>query len=231
MGCDSSHDSCTPEEQSLHAVTLDAYAIDSYEVTNTRYASCVEAGSCTVPHSTLSNTRAEYYGNAAYVNYPVVHADWNQAAAFCAWDGKRLPTEAEREKAARGGDDTRSYPWGNDAPTCSQANLSRDSLGTHCDVLDMTAVGIYPAGASPYGAMDMTGNVEEWVSDWYELGCYSVSRPISPQGPATGTLRVLRGGGWYYGYLGYVRASARDSNDPDGWGRGGGLGFRCVRPQ
>ncbi|MCX6041123.1 MAG: formylglycine-generating enzyme family protein [Caldilinea sp.] len=226
MGCDSSNpaESCNSWEQPLHTVTLSAYSIDKYEVTNARYKACVAAGGCTVPGSVDSSKRSPYYGTSTYADYPVLNVDWFQANAFCAWAGKRLPTEAEWEKAARGSSDTRKYPWGNSAPDCTKTNY--DSC-----VGDTSRVGSYPSGASPYGVMDMAGNVDEWVQDWYDSSYYSVSPSNNPQGPETGTYRVLRGGSWVsFDFVGDVRSALRSVLPPRPLDLDSN-GFRCVRSQ
>jgi formylglycine-generating enzyme required for sulfatase activity len=224
MGCDSTHNggySCSGDDF-LHTVSLDAYLIDKYEVTNAQYAQCVTAGSCRAPVSNNSYTHSPYYGNAAYANHPVIWVEWNQASAYCAWAGKRLATEAEWEKAARGSSDTRAYPWGDTVPTCALANFWPSSA---C-VGDTSAVGSYPSGASPYGVMDMAGNVWEWVNDWYGETYYSQSPESNPPGPSSGDTRVLRGGAWYNLEVN-VRSAYRLRNNPDD--TSSNIGFRCSR--
>ena len=188
MGCnpqDNDGFSCFPAEQPRRTVYLDAYRIDKYEVTNRQYAECVAAGAC-IP------TVNTYYDNPEYALYPVISIPWEQANQYCAWAGKRLPSEAEWEKAARGSSDTRVFPWGNQSPNCTLANWS---TAPAC-VGHISAVGAFPDGASPYGVMDMAGNVWEWVNDWWQWDYYPTAPASNPTGPESGQYKVLRGGAW-----------------------------------
>lgn len=210
------------DEAPVHTVTLDAYWIDKFEVTNAQYKLCVDDGVCTPPDTGGSETRNAYFGELEFGNYPVVFVDWYQADTYCAWTGGRLPTEAEWEKAARG-EDERIYPWGNQPPTCDLTNYEI-APSTWC-VGDTTRVGNYPDGASPFGALDMAGNLWEWVADWYAENYYSNSPEANPTGPLNGADKVLRGGAWGY-YEDGVRSADRGWSAPSEAYRNGG--FRCV---
>lgn len=203
-------------EEPHHKVILDSFYMDKYEVTNSQYKACVEAGACLSPTS-FSATRSNYYDNSQYDNYPVIFIYWNYAKTYCEWRGGNLPTEAQWEKAARG-TDGRSYPWG-EGIDCSKANY-------YSCKEDTIKVGSYENGVSPYGIYDMAGNVWEWVADWYSETYYQDSPANNPLGPDSGQSRILRGGMWMSNE-GTLRTSYRYNVAPtytDNF-----VGFRCVR--
>jgi len=202
------------DEAPVHRVKLDAFYLDKDEVTQGEYDECVRAGRC---------KDNEKYDGLTGTRQPVVGVDWNDAKSYCAWAGKRLPSEAEWEKGARG-TDGRVYPWGNQAPSCQYAVM--DDGGFGCGLKKTWEVGSKPAGASPYGAMDLAGSVWEWVADWSGESYYQQSPSQNPTGPSSGTFRVVRGGSWIH-FAWYVRSSGRFGDGPTD--RNPYLGFRCSR--
>ncbi|MFT3893759.1 MAG: SUMF1/EgtB/PvdO family nonheme iron enzyme [Anaerolineales bacterium] len=205
------------DEMPTHKVYLDAFWIDQTEVTNKMYSACVDAGVCNAPTNTVSAKNVNYYGNIAFDNYPVIYVTWNMASTYCGWAERRLPTEAEWEKAARGSDGN-MYPWGNNAPDGNLLNFNNI-------VADTSSVKSYETGKSPYGAYDMSGNVWEWVNDWYSETYYSISEPSNPRGPDSGQARVQRGGS-FYDTSNFIYSSKRDKGDPGFVSFN--LGFRCA---
>lgn len=226
MGCDPDHIAgfgCQPDQVPLHRVYLDTYWIDKTEVSNAQYARCVEARGCTPPRDNSSETRPSYYGDPQYADYPVIWVNWEQAAAYCRWANRRLPSEAEWEKAARGAADTRVYPWGDQPANLSFANF-RASAGAAA-AQDVMRVADLSGGASPYGLLNMAGNVWEWVNDSYAAGYYRESPESNPTGPASGDLKVIRGGAWYDLADKLTVAYRNTSPSQDAYH---GFGFRCA---
>jgi serine/threonine-protein kinase len=213
----------------VHTVYLGGYWFDKYEVTNRQYALCVEAGACAPPFTASTFTRDSYYGNPEFADYPVVWVKWPMARAYCEWAGRRLPTEAEWEKAARGTDE-RIYTWGNETVSGDRANLCdvncpKEWANANFDdgYPDTAPVGSYPAGASPYGVMDMAGNVWEWTSSLIE------PYPYDPEDgredlEAPGE-RAWRSGAWNDGYW-WMRVSVRYRSVTFYWYYN--LGIRCA---
>ncbi|MFC1889201.1 formylglycine-generating enzyme family protein [Thermodesulfobacteriota bacterium] len=227
------------DELPVHNVCISTFAMDVHEVTNAEYAKCVDAGMCTAPPYTYSITRSTYYGDPAYDDFPVIYMNWHNAEDYCTWAGKRLPTEAEWEYAARGGlpeppdMEYKRYPWG-DTIDCDDANYGRGDSSSPC--LDHCHNGecdndTHPAenyAPNGYGLYDMAGNVREWTNDWYQADYYSVSPENNPQGPASGFYRVQRGGSWYsFNFFEYYpRVAARSMSNPSS--KACFVGFRCA---
>jgi len=217
------------DEEPPHSVHVDDFWIDQTEVTNRMYALCVEAGVCQEPTSTGSETHSNYYGNAEFDNYPVILADWSMAKTYCEWAGRRLPTEAEWEKAARG-ENASVYPWGdtfdgslvNFCDTNCSSPLPNKSFND--GFADVAPVGSYPSGKSVYGALDMAGNVLEWVSSLYKP--YPYDATDGRENLDSSDTRVLRGGTWLGdqdGVRSTVRIESISSNSNNF------IGFRCSR--
>jgi sulfatase modifying factor 1 len=207
------------DEQPQRRVHLDAFAIDKWEVTIARYLRFVKATGHKPPPNPYGSL--PLLAMKGVENLPVVQVTWHDAADYCQWAGKRLPTEAEWEKAARGSDG-RVFPWGNEAPTGLRANFNREWEG----VRTLRPVGSFPEGRSPYGIEDMAGNAREWVQDWYDPAYYAGAPDHNPRGPERGLLKSIRGGSWRHA-VNDIRSAMR--------GKGGfalktdGTGFRCAR--
>lgn len=202
---------------------LDSFYIDVTEVTNAMYADCVGAGACSFQRDASSYTVPNYAFNPDYEDYPVIWVPWAYAADFCAWRGARLPTEAEWEKAARG-TDSRLYPWG-DTFDETRANFW-DTEAIASDFYDTEPVGSYPEGASPYGLLDMAGNVAEWVWDWYSPGYYEQAPSENRTGPErrSGYSHVVRGGAFYRTPV-FLMTTFRDYTSANSHTA---IGFRCA---
>lgn len=214
-----------------HTVALNGFWIDQAEVTNAQYRHCVEAGVCRAP--TACSWGEPTYEDAAKADHPVLCVAWRDADVYCTWAGGRLPTEAEWEYAARG-PDSAIYPWGDEFD-----GTRLNSCDANCPHLDHAVtdyddgyartapVGSYPEGASWCGALDLAGNVWEWVADWH--GAYPLTQQTNPTGPDSGSERLIRGGSWFdYNEYGFLRADNRHPFEPRA--THDMIGFRCVVP-
>ena len=218
MGSGDDNPKIGDEEKPQHTVYLDAFWIDQTEVTNAMYARCEQDGACEPPLSEKSYTHSPYYSNPSFSDHPVNFVNWHQAFAYCQWAGRRLPTEVEWEKAARG-TDGRIFPWGDASPAWNLLNFNYRWE-------DTDKVGSFPSGASPFGALDMAGNASEWVQDWYASSYYSSSLNSDSVVPPSGSKRVVRGGSWNEPGF-YVLSAFRFGSEPDGAGAPT-VGFRCA---
>jgi formylglycine-generating enzyme required for sulfatase activity len=212
-------------ESPVHEVSLSAYQVSRYPVTVEQFKNFIDAEGYQIERWWKGggfgerNQPGEWDDQLLYPNRPVVNVTWYEAAAWCAWTGGRLPSEAEWERAARGLEG-RKYPWGNEEPDRERANYDETEIG------HATPVGLFPRGTTPDGIHDLAGNVLEWVSDWYDEKYDTKSPPLNPTGPTSGKYRVVRGGSWFDDSR-FLRSSVRGRGGPGV--RDSVIGFRCAR--
>ncbi len=215
MGLDGVH--ALEDERPAHRVWLATFVIDQYEVTTAQYAEFFNSEDRDPPW------QWEAVEFSRHSDRPVIGVSWHDAESYCRWKGKRLPTEAEWEKAARG-TDGRSYPWGSQAPTNERANFALGARFSYDLVL--APVQSHPQGRSPFALHHMAGNVYEWVQDWYAIDYYDSSPDRNPTGPVKGQFKVVRGGSWS-DLPKYLLTYGRFKLSPDT--RNSYTGFRCAR--
>ena len=226
MGGEGGHS--TADEGPKHKVWLDAFLIGTYEVTNAQYHAFVKATGHRLPENCCDPRYNIWKGDLLppdVEKLPVINVSWDDATAFCRWGGARLPTEAEWEKASRG-TDGRIYPWGNDPPSGNRANYSFDPVSMWEGPASLAKRNQYEFGTSPYGALEMAGNVWELVQDWYDENYYKSSPAKNPKGPEKGEGRVIRGGSWR-NTADMLHASNRNKHVPTE--RRVYIGIRCAK--
>ncbi len=234
-GCDSVKNFSCESNAPIKMHELSAYLIDKFEVTNAAYAVCVTAGKCTSPKKLSSNKEADYHGNPKYGNFPVVNITWQQAVDYCTFAGKKLPTEAQWEKA--NGDDGRNYAWGGQSPdhkhpdpNCKDNlvnwNYNTCALSPESGTLDVTS---FPKGKSKFGVFNLAGNVREWLADWFATDSYTTGPVKDGTGSANGTERCIHGGGWDTDKYGRDNLSRfkRNKQKPDFFNHA--TGSRCAK--
>ncbi|MBM4345548.1 MAG: SUMF1/EgtB/PvdO family nonheme iron enzyme [Deltaproteobacteria bacterium] len=234
VGCAPTETGCAAPEQPQHLVSLPAFFLDRFEVTVAHYKQCLEANACTVPANAPATCNL---GNSQRAKHPINCLPWSAASAYCAWVGKRLPTEAEWEMAARGhcvsADsnackvELKPFPWGTKLASCSMTWM-KDAVkgGDGCNTNATTLVGLASNDVSPVGVRDLGGNVSEWVQDTYEAGFYAKSPQDSPVNAAAGTQKVARGGN-FASIASETRSARRQGLD--GGGTYPSVGFRCAK--
>ena len=221
MGSDPKVDRAAgPQEQPQRPVSLDAFEIDRYEVTNVHYLRFVLATGTAWPPFWMQDPFLEKMSS-----HPVIGVTWEEADAYCRWAGKRPPTEAEWEKAARG-KDGRVFPWGNEPAGWMKSNIAHPGSKRGFKYPPLANVNRYDKGVSPYGVYQMAGNVSEWVADWFDPEYYQRTRSDNPTGPAAGELKVFRGGSWNEDPE-VARSAGRNAGTPDH--RSYLIGFRCAQ--
>jgi len=214
MGCQGAQCAETNNWSPTHSVMLSAFSIDVREVIQSEYQACIVAGACALPAGGV-------YSPNRTPEHPMQNASWTMANAYCTWAGKRLPTEAEWERAARG-TDSRPFPLGDQEPDCTTANIGGYDPACY---LTSVRVGSFATDVTADGLYDMTGNASEWVADWFAPDYYGSSPATDPTGPATGEDRVYRGGS--YGFVSYyARSFYRGHTKPEI--SAANIGFRCA---
>lgn len=235
MGCVPQDMTCYSWELPQHTITISAFHIGVNEVTAAQYQACVAGGACTPPDTESFCSPQKYgtYGTIGKEKHPINCVTWFQADAFCKWlqPAGRLPTEAEWERVARGGLNGKLFVWGDLAPTCAPGQPNT-IVWSEQAVYGCGEDSTWPVGEGSaqngFGLHDMSGNVGEWTSDWYDDDYYQVSLPNDPTGPATGSIRTIRGASFSTHLVINLRASRREgfAAEQDAYN----LGFRCVQP-